>query len=58
MDRVEADSMWGALCGTQSLDLGLCSEPKADAQSLNHPGTLSTEQLKMLMKSQGKKDLK
>ena len=34
----EAGSMQGARCGTQSPDLVLGPEPKADAQLLSHPG--------------------
>ena len=36
----EAGSPWGARCGTQSLELGSCPEPKADAEPLSHPGDL------------------
>ena len=34
----EAGSLQGPQCGTQSHDPGSWPEPKADAQSLNHPG--------------------
>ena len=34
----EADSLWGARCGTQSRIPGSHPEPKAYAQPLSHPG--------------------
>ena len=34
----EAGSFWGTRCETQSQDPGSRPEPKADTQTLSHPG--------------------
>ena len=39
----EEGSSQGAQCGTRSLGLRSCTEPKADAQLLSHPGISVTD---------------